>query len=280
MRVATPLLISLCSCAGLIRAHSSPEASHEMNLLRSQGGACADAYVQDSVLVKSTNLRGCARIGAPFTTADDDAPLLITHLSGPSFPDVDPSSWLVILTGPDGKELIRQTGPSGIGEVGNCDEYGCEKWNVFLLTLPSPWKPGTYHVRYICAFDTRRVADLSLTLTGSITVGLPLHRGPARTGPSPFVAPHAPTNPWEASATESYESNCRQALAAKYGTTRTPQQIEYSCDCIYWNLQDRHSHAELYQLSKTDNARFASEMQEVSAACKRSRPASLGPDPG
>jgi hypothetical protein len=150
------LLASACTPAAFYP--SQPNTTHRLAELRTQGGACSHSWLAD------THVETCARTGAPYTINDSQEPVLLTHLRAPTFPDADPSNWLVIVLGPDGKELLRRTHAKVVPEVGTCTEYGCTKWSISLLPVPAAWTPGTYKVRYVCTFDTRRVIDLSITL--------------------------------------------------------------------------------------------------------------------
>ena len=155
------LLAFLAACSPAAFYPSQPNTAHQLAALRTQDGACAHAWLD------STHIQACARTGAPFTTADSDVPVLLTRLSAPTFGDADPSSWLIIVTGPDGKELTRQSHEKIVPEVGSCSEYGCNKWSTSLLLMPAAWKAGTYRLRYVCTFDTRRIVDFSINLSGS-----------------------------------------------------------------------------------------------------------------
>lgn len=155
------LLIALAACTPAAFYPGQPNTTHRLDALRTEDGACSHAWLG------STDIRACAQTGAPFTLADSSEPRLVTKLSAASFSDADPSNWLVIVVGPDGKELLRQTHEKVVPEVGMCTEYGCNKWSISSLPMPTAWSPGRYLVRYVCAFDTRRIVDLSIRLTSS-----------------------------------------------------------------------------------------------------------------
>jgi hypothetical protein len=256
---------------------ATPNARRDINLLRSQGGACADGVKSEFLL--STSIRACARTGSPFTTADSNEPLLVTHLDADTFPDADPSSWLVTVTGPDGKEIFRGTAERQVPEVGLCSSNGCRKWSVSLLPLRTAWRPGTYRLLYVCTFDTRRVVDLTLTLEGAISPGVAAAIPGPPAPPTLFISSSAPKNPWTDVEQRSYRDNCTRTLAAKYGAARTSAQIQYACECITWSFQDRYALADLYRLGKEDPNAVQDATISISAECKKNRPAALGPDP-
>jgi hypothetical protein len=95
-----------------------------------------------------------------------------------------------------------------------------------------------------------------------------------------FTAPSAPRKAWEPAFASQYYDGCIKSVKAKYGAARTNAQLQYACECITWNLQDRYSFGEMYDASRSNPKPIQDAVVEISEDCKKMRPAELGPDPG
>lgn len=124
--------------------------------------------------------------------------------------------------------------------------------------------------------------------SGAEQRGLPLDAvpAPAASTSSPpaaqtsgFKPERPPKKPWLDGLDQKYMADCVKTLQAKYGAKRTPAQVQYACECITWNLEDRYSFGEMYDAAKSNAKAVQDAVVEISALCKKSRPAELGADP-
>jgi hypothetical protein len=95
-----------------------------------------------------------------------------------------------------------------------------------------------------------------------------------------FKESRPPQKAWDIVASQSYTNGCIRGLAVKYGTTRTPDQIKYACECVTWHLEDRFSWGEMTEAIQSGGLKILEVTQSASAECKKNRPPELGPDPG
>jgi hypothetical protein len=100
----------------------------------------------------------------------------------------------------------------------------------------------------------------------------------AASGPPIFVAARPPAHAWSTGSAAAYRTKCDAELTAGLGTTRSPQELRYACECFAWGLQDRYTLDEAASAAKSKTAEYADFVKGVLAECKRNRPASLGPD--
>ncbi len=113
-------------------------------------------------------MRACAVTGAPYALDDDGkTPVLYTILQGPTFEDADPGNWLLVVTGPDGSELMHERFGHKVPDVGMCSAYGCRKVSATHAIVPSPWAAGAYRLRYVYANDTRITTVITMRLTAN-----------------------------------------------------------------------------------------------------------------
>ena len=130
--------------------------------LRERNGACAIGDYGS--FTSPASVIACAQTGSPGTLDDDGStPYLVSKFQSDSFELSNPGNWQFTVS-ESGRELIKLRLPADVPNVGVCGSWGCFKDGIAITPLPEPWKPGKYTLRYVCAFDTRRVATMTITL--------------------------------------------------------------------------------------------------------------------
>ncbi len=123
---------------------------------------------------------------------------------------------------------------------------------------------------------------LELSASFNRSVGGPVARRPASAAlPSTpiFVSQVPPRYPWPPNEVEGYYGACIKQVTERYGPKRTPEQLQYACECTGWKLQDKYSVQDFVALAKNNPAALRASLDDIGANCKKNRPASLGPDP-
>src|ERR1700694_664978 len=82
--------------------------------------------------------------------------------------------------------------------------------NVDVLVMPAPWQPGVYRMRYVCAFDTRRVVDLSIALSGQAVPPAVVATPPAAVATPVFSKPRPPRNEWSLAEERAFIDRCQR----------------------------------------------------------------------
>lgn len=110
-------------------------------------------------------MRACALIGAPGTLADDgQTPMLVTTVSALSSGSANPGNWQLTIFRPDGTEALQTMLTKKVPDVGECTAYGCERYGIDVMKVPVDWTPGMYRLRYVCSFDTSKVAEMTIAV--------------------------------------------------------------------------------------------------------------------
>ena len=263
---------SLLVLSSITAACVTTEMHHRvatMDDLRVRQGACS---IDDSLsrLGSPMSIISCAQKGSPGILDDDGAtPFLISKFLSDSFELSNPGNWQLTLY-EGGREVMKQRLPSNVPSVGICGSWGCLKNGFAISRLPEDWRPGKYSLTYVCTFDTSVVTSTTLTLMG--LPGSAGQRVVVATSPAPPVKPalfavsRPPAHPWSVEEQEAMKRQCLGSLAARYGTKRTPQQVQYSCECITWGYQDRYTAADYVTYAKQQPAAMQAASDEISAS--------------
>jgi hypothetical protein len=283
-------LLSMAACA------TNPGRGTIADMRHFKMGLCASG--SSGVLIGYANLMSCAQVGAPDTLADDGkTPVITTMLDSDGWELANPGNWQLEVFH-DGKLAFKKMLTRSVPSVGICTSDGCTKHGFDTQVFEYGWQPGVYRFRYTCAFDTSRVVETAVTVMPGdqpVTTKKAVPTAPVKQDSAPpqvasaasapvlipalFKPERPPKKAWGDGFDQKYTAQCIKMLQAKYGAQRTPAQVQYACECITWNFQDRWSFGEMYDLAKSDPKQVQDATVQVSAECKKNRPPELGPDP-